>query len=183
MKRVTVFAVAMLLALPLLAIAQPGAPGCNGMHCGGNGPHGGRMGMRGHRGKRGGFERLLALADELKLTDSQRQQLRDMFTEFRLQRIDQQAAVKKAKVRLRSLMMDDQAAERDVMRAIDDVAAARADLQKMQYEHRKQALSVLTEDQRAKLKELRRQRPKMGRRELIEERIIERDDGPRRGRM
>ena len=169
MKRTAATVAFLALLLPFAVAAQPGMMGkgdCDGPMMGPGGHRGGERCEMGHCGmmKRGGKHgdmvgRLLRLADELKLSDSQRDKLRDMVTAFRLQRIDARAALKKAQVRLRALMRDD-APERQVMRAIDEVAGLRADLQKMRYRHRQQALGVLTDDQREKLKELREDRMK-----------------------
>lgn len=106
----------------------------------------------------GGMQHLLAMADELKLTEQQRDKLRQMFTDFRMERIDHEADLKKARLRLGELMRDDKAQEADVNRAIDDLARLRADLQKAQYAHRQAVLSVLTDKQRDQLKSMRMDR-------------------------
>ena len=175
MKKTIITIMAAALLIPLTALAQnapgdgPLCPQGRGM---GQGPgmgcqHGsGPMGP-GHccKGDGPGFdncrpplERILMLADELGLTEQQRGQLRQMQVEFRMQMIDREAEVKKAEVRLRSLMMDQDAPEVEVGRAIDDVARFRAEVQKLKYGHHKQMRGVLTAEQLEKLQQIREDR-------------------------
>lgn len=109
-------------------------------------------GMRGHEGMGGG---LLMWADKLELTDKQQQQLRELQHTFQMEQIDREAGMKKAGATLRMLMHDDDAAEGDVLKAIDNVTDLRAEMKKQQYLHRKQMMAVLTPAQIEKIKELR----------------------------
>jgi Spy/CpxP family protein refolding chaperone len=77
-----------------------------------------------------------------------------MATQFRLEKVDKDAAVKKARITLRALMRDD-AGESQVSAAIDEVSRLNADLKKMQYRHHQQMKGLLTDEQQKKLKELR----------------------------
>ena len=79
----------------------------------------------------GGVGFLLRHADEFNLTESQRQNLNKLRIRFELEKVDKLAALQKAKITLRALMHDPEAAERDVLEAIDKVAACEADLRKM----------------------------------------------------
>jgi len=176
MKKGIITLMAVALLIPLATFAQPGPsdePFCPKGHGMGQGPgqacqHGpGPMGP-GNCCKGGGpgfgddgqppLERLLILADELGLNEQQREQLKKMQVDFRMQMIDREAEVEKAELRLRAMMMDKDAAEAEVGRAIDDVARLRADVQKLRYGHRKQMRSVLTDEQFEKLQKMREER-------------------------
>jgi Spy/CpxP family protein refolding chaperone len=170
MKKAIIVMAAALLALPLTALAQKGQGGamCDGS---GPGPMGMGMGqgmhrhMPGHdgrwgRGDGGGMALfgLMRNADAIGLTDKQKADIKKMVESFQIDRIDRQAALDKAEVKLRGLMMDDKAVENDVLGQIDQVSKLKADLQKMRYQHHKQIQNVLTDEQKAKLKELRQTR-------------------------
>ena len=154
------------------ALAQPG-PDCS-MRCGhrdpGMGMNDDGPGMRMGHGSPG-MDMLMEIADQLELTDQQKDQVEKAQLEFQTQLVDRRAAVEKASIRLRHLCRDDNGSEKDVNAAIDDLARLRADMRKMQFSHRKQMMSILTDKQRDKLKELRKDRVvKMERRiKVIEE--------------
>ncbi len=131
----------------------------------------GQHGQFGPQGKRDGSSHILRFADEINLSEEQRQTLKDLQFDFKLEQIDRQAEVKKAGVTLKALMRDDAAAEKDVFEAIDKASDLKADLHKMRYVHRKQMRDVLTEEQQTKLKELRWDR---GDREVEERKVIRR---------
>lgn len=163
MKKTTAILAAVLLLATAAVYAQPGTRGV----CDGDGPHGRMFGgqMRGGgfghgfgsgHGRAGG-QMLLALADELELTEAQQQQLQTMMVTFQTERVDAKAKVEKAQIKLRALRMDDEASESAVMAAIDDVSRQRAELQKMQYRHHQQMKGVLTDAQQEKLKQLRQE--------------------------
>jgi len=171
MKKGMFVLMAIALLIPLAATAQPGpgdGPSCPKGHEMGQGQacqHGpGPIGP-GHCCKGGGpgfgdddqppLGRLLMLADELGLNEQQRDQLKQMQVDFRMQMIDREAEVEKAELRLRTMMMDKNAVEAEVGRAIDDVARFRADMQKLRYGHRKQMRGVLTDEQFEKLQKMR----------------------------
>jgi len=166
MKKGLAIGLALALLMPALAIAQ--------QDCQQWGPRGGGRGFDaachefkghrsgpGHRGEGMGIHRLLAVGDEINLTDDQQAKLEQMMIEFKLQSIDLKADIEKAQVKLRVLKRDD-AAEADVMRAIDDMARMKAEMHKMQYKHHQQAKAVLTDNQTDQLKQLRKERFKEG---------------------
>lgn len=167
MKKGMILLMAIMLAAPLTALAQHDADPPEGAHMGrghfgmggGDRMGPGQAGMRG--GKRGGgIAHLLMAGDKIGLTDEQRDQLKQMALDHKIEMIDSRAAVKKAQVRLRSLMRDEDAAENDVTRQIDEVAGLKADLQKARYAQRKQIHGLLTEEQIDKIKELRKEHPR-----------------------
>jgi Spy/CpxP family protein refolding chaperone len=123
-----------------------------------------------------------AFREELELTDQQVDQIETMRTEHQLAMIDRRAELQKAELRLRKLMQEGDAPERDVNAAIDEVARLRADMQKARYQQHQQMLSVLTDAQRDKLEQLMEERHDT-RREFRQERRQMRDDmqGQRQG--
>jgi len=106
----------------------------------------------------GGVGMLLRHADEFGLTEQQEESLNELKTNHELEKIDRLAAVQKAKVRFRSLIRKHDAPEKDVMDAIDQIAASEAELRKMRYSHMKAAHSVLNENQRDSLKTFHKQK-------------------------
>lgn len=106
----------------------------------------------------GGVGMLLRHADEFDLTEEQEERLNEIRTEHELEKIDLLAALQKAKVMFRSLVRKHDAAEKDVMDAIDKVAEREAELRKMRYRHMKTAHSVLSDDQRNSLKTFHKQK-------------------------
>ena len=160
---ITMLAAAFLLPLTLTAQSDPGnGPGCMPGHGMGMGDrpflpdrHNHMEQGEGPEGR--GIGQIMMMADELGLTEQQRDQIKKLQTEFKLQMIDKNAVVEKAEVQLRSTMMDQNASEVEVGRLIDDVARARADVQKFRFSHHKQVLAVLTPDQAKKLQELRKE--------------------------
>lgn len=158
MRKLTLTTLIALLALASFAVAQPGGPGHGKCGHPGMGPgHGKGMGM----GMKDGFpgvRMILMFEDEINLTADQKAKLEQMMVNHRLERIDKKALVKKAQVKLRALMMDENAPESKVMAAIDEVARLKADMRKMQYRHHQAVRSVLTSDQIDKLQTLRKER-------------------------
>jgi Spy/CpxP family protein refolding chaperone len=67
---------------------------------------------------------------QLQLTDSQRQQLEKAFVQHRLRLVDERAAVEKNEIKLQELMDMDQPPESQVMAQVDQLQAARGQLEK-----------------------------------------------------
>jgi Spy/CpxP family protein refolding chaperone len=153
MKRTLILGLAALLLLPVMSIAGPHRGDCDGKGHGGNRGPEGKMGMG-----RPGVQKLLHLAEEIELTEKQRTELKGMLIEFQVEKIDLEGEVKKAHVQLKALMIEDDAGDNAVLRAIDEVSRMEAELKKMRYLHHKAAQAVLTETQIDKLKSLRLER-------------------------
>jgi len=94
---------------------------------------------------------LLRNAELYALSEDQQASLRTLRTSFELEKVDKLAALNKAKILLRALTNDVDAAEERVMEAIDHLAACEADLRKMRYHHLKAARAHLETDQRERL--------------------------------
>lgn len=70
------------------------------------------------------------VADRLKLTDEQRQNMDQILLDHRKDLIDKRAAVEKAELDLEPLLSADQPSESRILSQIDEVAQARAELEK-----------------------------------------------------
>ncbi|MEA3297007.1 MAG: Spy/CpxP family protein refolding chaperone [candidate division Zixibacteria bacterium] len=104
--------------------------------------------------RRNGPGRLLMMADEIGLDDTQIEKLETMMTDFQMQMIDRKAFVKKAVINLRVLKRDDNADNKKVMAAIDEMSRLKADIHKMCYNHHRQVRDLLTAEQLEKLDKL-----------------------------
>lgn len=112
--------------------------------------------MHGGGGGRSGMGHLMAMGDELGLTDDQRNQIKKMMVDHKLAQIDRRAELQKAKVQLHVLMQDDDASESAVNSQIDKLSDLRGDMQKGNYSHRKSLHAILTAEQLEKIKELKK---------------------------
>jgi hypothetical protein len=106
----------------------------------------------------GGVGHLLRNAEEHNLTEEQEERLEKMQLDFELEKVDLQAALRKAKIVLRALARDHNSSEQEVMKAIDKVARCEANLRKMRYRHVKAAHAVLNDEQRKGLKAFHKKR-------------------------
>jgi Spy/CpxP family protein refolding chaperone len=132
---------------------------------GGGMMHGGRGGMRGGpgmmRGGRGmgpglggGMQRG-ALLEELELTDAQREKLGDLRDAQMRRGIQARADLRIAALDLRKLLIADKPNRVAIDAQIDRIARMQADLHKAQVASMLEARSVLTPEQRQKLRALR----------------------------
>ena len=135
---------------PVALQGKPGAQGAPEIQT--SGPDQRQTGRRGSAKQTGGVGMLLHHVDDFKLTQKQTEQLSNMQLDFELEKVDLEAALRKAKIRWRALIRDIDAREKDVMPAIDNVAACEADLRKMRYNHLRVARGVLNSKQQTELK-------------------------------
>ena len=150
MKRLITFTAMAFLMTAVLAIADPGR---GGRECGmGDGPNGCWHGGMGDDDSYGPGV-LLRLADEIGLDENQKAQILKLNEEHALIRIDKDAELEKAQLKLRHLIMND-GAEKDVLAAMDKVGTMKTEMRKMQYQHRNKVTSLLNADQLKKLKEI-----------------------------
>ena len=132
------FAVLMFL-LPLLAFAQETAPlpplppmgpdGDNVFYFR-QGPMGGGTISIHSEMPPGNWWKNSEIAQQLQITDQQRQQLEQAFVEHRMKLVDLHADVEKQEIKLQSLMDADQPADSQVMAQMDHLLAARGNLEK-----------------------------------------------------
>lgn len=127
----------------------------DGLNLGGGSNSGDRGGSL---GETGGVGFLLRNAEAYALSEDQQESLHRLRTPFELEKVDKLAALSKAKILLHALVNDVEAAESQVMEAIDHLAACEADLRKMRYRHLKSAREHLNTDQRDRLASVNRQR-------------------------
>ena len=130
----TMAVTAMALAAVAAAGAQESAPPAAG---GPGGPGGPGWGHRppmeralGPMGARGRFWNDPATVDKLKLTDEQRKGMDQVVEQNRNKLIDLRANLEKSEGALQPLMRDDQPNESRILEQIDQVAQARAELEK-----------------------------------------------------
>lgn len=100
------------------------------------------------------FDRVLENREELGLTDEQIEKLKQMTFEFRTAQVERRANVEKARIVVEHLKGSKMASEQSVMEAIDNLAQARAELEKSRYHFRVQVRSILTAKQLDKLESL-----------------------------
>ncbi len=127
----------------------PGGPGGPGMMGGRGFGHG--MGM-------GGWWKNSDIATKLNLSDQQKQQLEKTFTDYRLQLIDQRAAVEREETKLQPLMDADQIDKAKVSAQVDSLIAARTKLEKTAAMMHLAMREILTADQYKQLRSLQMQR-------------------------
>jgi len=145
MKKVVV----VIMTLSLLAASALADPGMRAPRA----KHHGCEGTFGDGTRMGGPGMLLRMADEIGLTDDQKDQISRQAETFANQRIDKEAELEKAEVKLRTLRFNE-APEKEVLAAMDMVGVLRTELAKMRYVHRQRVHDILTEEQLDKIKEL-----------------------------
>ncbi|MGE5113064.1 MAG: Spy/CpxP family protein refolding chaperone [Acidobacteriaceae bacterium] len=106
------------------------------------------------------------VAEKLKLTDQQKQQLESTFLDYRLKLVDLRADVERQELKLQPLMDADQVNEAQVSSQLDAVIAARGKLEKTNAMMMISMRKVLTADQWKQLRNLRTERFRNGRREM-----------------
>ena len=94
---------------------------------------------------------LLHHSEDLKLKPHQEEALLDKQLEFELEKVDLEAAVKKAKIGLRHVMRHVETSEKTAYAAIEALATAEANLRKMRFQHLKAGRSVLNASQKGHL--------------------------------
>lgn len=154
MKTLTMILTSLLL-MAATSFAGPGGKwksGCDGPE--------GRHFQRGDRPDHGrpGIRHLLANADEIGLSEEQVTRLEKLSIDFQLAQVDRKAAMKKARIGLRALTRNDDSSEKEVNAAIDELAGLKAAAHKARYAQRKAIHGVLTDAQKDKIKQFRKER-------------------------
>lgn len=86
------------------------------------------------------------------LTEEQRERMRDLRYQRQKERIDLEASLKKQQIELKRLMRDKKATEEAVRRLVDAIAKIRADIQFLELKGRLDKRSLLSDEQREKLR-------------------------------
>lgn len=134
--------------------------------------HGGCMGP-GHDGDHIGSRILLHHADEIGLTEAQKTEIISMMEKFGAERIEKEAALEKAQLKMRTLHLQD-GSDDQILGMMDEIAQIKLELRKMQFKHRRAVEAKLTDEQKAKIKEIHQ--------EMMKKRMRDcRGDGPRQG--
>jgi Spy/CpxP family protein refolding chaperone len=140
------------LFLPLTMFAQgppPGGPGGPGPH--GMEPHAGRDG----HGMMGEWWKNSELAQQLQLSDQQKQQLDKVFYDHRMKLIDLQADLEKQDLKLQTMLDEDTPNESQVSTQVDQELAAKSKLEREFTMMNLNLRTVLTVEQWRKLKDMR----------------------------
>jgi periplasmic protein CpxP/Spy len=141
------------LTLTTLAIAQdPGPMPMPGPMPGGPGHIAPMPPVRGFGGS---WWKNSELAEKLKLTDQQKQQLEKTFLDYRLQLVDLRANVEREELKLQPLMDADQLNESQISSQLDTLLAARGKLEKTNAMMNVTMRKVLTADQWKQLRSMR----------------------------
>jgi hypothetical protein len=96
----------------------------------------------------GGVGMLQSHAADFGLSDAQLDRLDALQEGHELEKVDLRAALRKARIRLRTRMRAPQTPEHEVLAAIDEVGSCEGELRKMRYRHLQAARAVLSEEQR-----------------------------------
>jgi len=155
-------AIAALLAAGVAVRAQEAAPPP---------PEGGFQGHRppmegalGHLGGRGRFWNNPAIVEQLRLTDEQRKSMDAIYLQHRETLVDLRANLEKAELALEPLVKADQPDESRITTQIDQVAQARAELEKANARFLLAIRGKLTPEQWKQVQAFRAERPQMLRR-------------------
>ncbi len=143
MKKTIILVMLMTLAVGGTAFAKFGgmrAPRADGHY----GMHQDRMGS----------VMFLRHADAIGLTEQQEDEFAGMMEQFHLLMIDKNAELEKLRVKMHSLKRGD-ASEGETFAMMDKVSALQLEIRKMKYKHRTAIEDKLTDEQKAKLEELR----------------------------
>ncbi|MBI4720382.1 MAG: hypothetical protein HY770_03995 [Chitinivibrionia bacterium] len=126
-------------AAPMKRMMFIGDHGCAADMCGG--PHGGGSCIEG----------ILAMEDELTLSDEQKHQLREIKHGVALAMLDLEAALAKERLTLEKLLGDEAAIE-EIARQLESVSGAECKLKLKKISSEREAMSVLSKDQQAAIK-------------------------------
>ncbi len=104
-----------------------------------------------------GFDHRFQMAEQLDLTDAQKDQMRDLRTKHQKEMIQRRADVKVARLELRELIRD--AADRVTINSkVEQIGSMQTEIEKARVGHRLDARNLLTPEQREKFDDM----PMMG---------------------
>jgi Spy/CpxP family protein refolding chaperone len=103
-------------------------------------------------------DRLLALADELALTDAQKTKLREIRRKTPGALMSKRQAVAEARLDLQDLLAQENTSGADLRRAHDKLVKSQGDLQAARFDLKLQVREVLTPEQRDKVRDAARDR-------------------------
>lgn len=162
-----------------------GCPICNAMmqhHMGGHG-----MGMRGMMGGKGMMGmvmkpwKMMMIADELGLSDDQKQKLRDMWIGMRKQKVQTHCEIKLRKIDLMDMLLREQVNMADVEKQIRDMMNLKADMKIAMIRTMQDMKNTLTPDQRNKMKSMMMSWRKKGGWSGMGEESMEEEEGEEEG--
>ena len=116
----------------------------------------------GRMGPKGGGPALERIADEIELTDEQLEEIENIRYESELESVDMHAELKKEEIELRHLMDFEDFSRQEIMAQAEKVGEMKQELQLNKMDARLRSLEVLTDEQREKMKDLRRESTREG---------------------
>jgi Spy/CpxP family protein refolding chaperone len=116
--------------------------------------------------------RMIAMADKLSLTDQQVEQLRNLKIQYQKEMIRLRADLQLARLELKEVMMKARLDEKAALAMQDRISNIKSSIDRKRLEHMIAARKILTEEQQAKWKKMRREDGPRGRHQ--------RGDGPGR---
>jgi len=127
--------------------------GHGGIHSKGMSGHGGKSSTHPgtHQGATEFIDHILKFKDGMSVTDEQEQQLRDVRTNYRKDRIKIKANVQLANIDLHELLRDNKSSLGDIERNIKLVYGLKADLNMASIKAKRNAKAVLSEEQRSRM--------------------------------
>ncbi len=130
--------------------------GRGGIHSKGMSGHGGRSSTHPgtHQGATKFIDHILKFKDGMSVTDEQEQQLRDVRTNYRKDRIKIKANVQLANIDLHELLRDDKSSLGDIERNIKNVYGLKADLNIASIKAKRAAKAVLSEEQQSRMNKI-----------------------------
>lgn len=99
--------------------------------------------------------KLLAMSDELELTDEQIQQIQDNTFALKKDLIQKRADLEKAKLELKQIMLVKQIDKKAALKKTDEISALKAELAKKKLSARIDRLNILNAEQRAKVRKMK----------------------------
>ncbi|MCD6161118.1 MAG: hypothetical protein J7K40_01745 [candidate division Zixibacteria bacterium] len=97
---------------------------------------------------------LLAMADELNLTDNQIEQLSASIIAFKKETVQIRADMKKAEIELQEIMLQKQINKKAALKKSDEISAMKAQMRKKQLSDRIDKLNILDGKQRAEVRKI-----------------------------
>ena len=127
--------------------------GHGGIHSKGMSGHGGKSSTHPgtHQGATEFIDHILKFKDGMSVTDEQEQQLRDVRTNYRKDRIKIKANVQLANIDLHELLRDNKSSLGDIERNIKNVYGLKADLNMASIKAKRAAKAVLSEEQQSRM--------------------------------
>ncbi|OQX91837.1 MAG: hypothetical protein B6D58_06075 [candidate division Zixibacteria bacterium 4484_95] len=101
------------------------------------------------------MSKLLAMADELELTEEQIQRIQDNSFAMKKDLIQKKADLEKAKLELKQIMLAENIDKKAALKKVDEISVLKAELAKRKLSARIEQLNILNTEQRAKVRKMK----------------------------